>query len=147
MNGIQNFLINAGGDLSFLGSNREGVAWRIGVQHPRRPDTILAVIKPWNAAFKGLATSGDYETYRMEENKRIHHLVNAITGLSISDKQSLTVLAKDPMQADYYATFLFLLPIDTLLNIVNNHSGLEAMVTDSLGKAHLSQNMSMYLQD
>jgi len=146
MNRIRNFLINAGGDLSYLGTNREGGPWRIGVQHPRRPDTILTVITPWNAGFKGLATSGDYENFRIEEDKRIHHLIDATTGFSISNKQSVSVLAGDPMKADYYATFLFLLPIDTLLNYVNNHTYLEVMVTDSLGRQHFSRGMKKYLQ-
>jgi len=145
-NGIGDFLINAGGDLSFLGSNKSSKPWRIGVRHPRHPDSLQAIVTPNDVSYKGLATSGDYETFRLEKGKRMHHLINALTGEPISDKQSVTVLAKDPMEADFYATFLFLLPLDTLLNYVNHHNFLEVLVTDSLGALHYSQGMPPFLQ-
>ena len=117
---LEKLLINAGGDLSYKGLNSRDSRWRIGVKHPRLPDTISAIITtPSDPALHGLATSGDYEGFRIENGKRIHHLIDATTGQPVSDKQSVTAITSDALWADYYSTFLFLMPVDTLLKFVN----------------------------
>ncbi len=42
--GIENALVNAGGDIEIMGS-KFGKKWFIGVQHPRKPERLMTAIK------------------------------------------------------------------------------------------------------
>ncbi len=141
--GIENYLINAGGDLALKGHNRSGDAWKIGIQNPRPNENknLIGVVQSTSDKLFGLATSGDYENYKMMDGKRWHHLINAITGEPITDKQSLTVLAKNALWADYYATYFFLQPIDSVLKWAASSDEYEVFIVDSAGNQHLSENM------
>ena len=75
----------------------------------------------------------------------IHHIIHAETGEPISDKQSVTVIAKDGFWADYYATYLFLLPMGDCLSFVNSVQDLESMIIDSVGTPHFSDNMQKFI--
>ncbi len=140
--GVKNYLINAGGDLHSNGHNKRGVAWTIGIQHPRAThNQYLGILQNNNPLLKGIATSGDYEVFYFKKGKRIHHLINGNTGEPISDKQSVTVLAKNGMLADFYATYFFLFPVKVVLQKVKKDSTLEVLIVDSQGKIHLSKGM------
>lgn len=50
------FVVEAGGDLLACGRNERGEPWRIGVRHPRRPESICTLLAVEDAA---VCTSGD----------------------------------------------------------------------------------------
>ena len=54
---IHHALVNAGGDLKTLGRKPDQTAWKIGLQHPRKPESLLA---SFSLSGKAAATSGDY---------------------------------------------------------------------------------------
>ena len=101
--GIENAIVNAGGDLRALGS-RGARAWRIGVQSPRAAG-ILGVVELHHgeAAF----TSGDYERYFDHEGQRHHHILDPTTGYPADHTRAITVIAADGVTADAAATALF----------------------------------------
>jgi len=103
--GIRHASINAGGDLLLIG-DREGRPWRIGVQHPRRPGEVLAVVA---AAGEAVVTSGDYERFFEVDGVRYHHLFDPETGQPARRCQSVTVVAADAATADALATAAFVL--------------------------------------
>jgi thiamine biosynthesis lipoprotein ApbE len=49
------------GDIRVMGKRPDSTPWRIGVQHPRRLDKILAVLE---LSDKSISTSGDYGVFR-----------------------------------------------------------------------------------
>ncbi len=101
--GIENAIVNAGGDLRALGSAGTR-AWRIGIQSPRAAG-ILGVLEldDGEAAF----TSGDYERYFELEGERRHHILDPATGYPAGHTQAITVIAADGITADAAATALF----------------------------------------
>ncbi len=97
--GIESALVNAGGDLRVYGKE-----WRIGVQDPRSPQSLLGVIKLYKGA---LATSGDYQKFWIYKGKRYHHILDPHTGYPASSGViSATVLSSFCYRADALATAL-----------------------------------------
>ncbi|BAZ95363.1 lipoprotein [Thiohalobacter thiocyanaticus] len=100
--GIDNAIVNAGGDLRAIGARDR--PWRIGIRHPRAPG-VLASIATRND--ESIFTSGDYERYFEFEGKRYHHIIDPRSGYPARDTASLTVIHSEAATADAAATALF----------------------------------------
>jgi thiamine biosynthesis lipoprotein len=103
--GIENGLVNVGGDLYALGVSEDGDPWRVGVrsaQDPTRLSTTLTLTD------RAVATSGDYEQFFKHQGEHYHHLLTPATGAPRKTKaRSLTVTAATCMTADAAATARF----------------------------------------
>jgi thiamine biosynthesis lipoprotein len=91
--GARNYTINAGGDIVARGDAAPGEKWRVGIQHPRVPDRLAAVLQVRDVA---VATSGVYE--------RGEHVVDPHTGRPSAGVTSTTVIGPSLTLADGYAT-------------------------------------------
>ena len=89
--GLRNFAVSAGGDMRTVGT-----AWRVGVQHPHRRQSVAAVLQVDDAA---VATSGAYA--------RGDHVIDPHTGNPPDDLLSVTVVGPELATADAYATAAF----------------------------------------
>lgn len=81
-------LVNIGGNVMALGS-KGGTPWRIGIQHPRKPEALATVALHDGEA---IGTSGDYQRYFELEGERLCHLIDPRSGEPVRHTQSLTVL-------------------------------------------------------
>lgn len=91
--GWRNYAINAGGDIRLRGGALPEREWRIGIQHPRERDSVLAVAAGDDLA---VATSGAYE--------RGQHVVDPHGGGAPAGVLSVTITGPDLATADAYAT-------------------------------------------
>lgn len=135
--GINNAIINTGGDLKAIGSKGDR-AWQIAIQHPRR-DTWLARIK--TESEESIFTSGDYQRYYMHNNKRYHHILDPRTGYPALGTQSVTVLHTDSGLADAAATALFVAGPKQWLDIAKRLEISQAMLVDDKGDVHVTPEM------
>lgn len=111
--GLNHALVNLGGDLHALGGRGlpelEGAPWQIEIQHPRpratSSSTSLALLP---LARGGLATSGDYERFFIQDGKRYCHILNPSTGWPVSHWQSMSVLASNTTSAGAISTIAML---------------------------------------
>ncbi|CCQ91157.1 exported hypothetical protein [Nitrospina gracilis 3/211] len=103
---VPNGIINAGGDLYAFGQRGPDRPWVIGLQHPRKPQGVLA---SFALANQGVATSGDYQRYFMKGEKRYHHILDPATGLPAEGPISVTVMAPTVMDADALSTAVFIM--------------------------------------
>lgn len=87
--GIQNALVNIGGNLIALGQHGSR-PWHIGVQAPRGAGAIVELDLRDGEA---IGTSGDYQRYFELAGRRYCHIIDPRTGYPASHTQSLTVLA------------------------------------------------------
>lgn len=94
--GLNNFYIEAGGDIQASGFNNQGNNWRIGLRHPFKKTEIIKVISLTN---QGIATSGNYE--------RGYHIYNPVTNQFAKEIASLTVIGPNIYEADRFATAAF----------------------------------------
>lgn len=93
-------LINLGGDIVATGTAGHE-PWRIGIQHPRRPGELAAVLPLVEGA---LATSGDYERCLIVDGKRYCHVLNPFTGWPAGELASVSVIAPSCLVAGTLAT-------------------------------------------
>ena len=106
--GVQNYLVEIGGEIKARGVNARGRHWRVAVERPadgRR--SVHAVVEIKDA---GLATSGDYRNYFQQAGRRYSHTIDPRTGRPVvHDLASVTVVAASAMSADAWATALLVL--------------------------------------
>jgi thiamine biosynthesis lipoprotein len=136
-NGIGNFLVNAGGDLKVSGEKEKGIAWTIGVQHPRLPSEFIGKL---NLKDAGVATSGDYEKSFLKDGERYHHILIPSTGMPARECQSVTILAPSAMDADALATTVFVLGPKKGFALIEKMPGVHAVIVDRRGSVRLSPN-------
>lgn len=100
--GCQHGLINLGGDIHVLGPHPDGSPWRIGIKHPRSPQTgPMHIIELTQG---GIATSGDYERALEINGKRYSHILNPTTGWPVQHLVAVTVVAECCVLAGSAAT-------------------------------------------
>ncbi len=121
--GIAHALINAG-EFAALGEKSIGRPWQVGVQHPRRPQSVLAVAK---LAGRCLSTSGDYETTFGAEAPNDHHIFDPATGHSPTEFASVSVVAPTAMEADALSTALFVMGLAKGKAFAEQTPGIDAL--------------------
>ncbi len=103
--GIEDGLVNVGGDLYALGRSEDGDPWRVGVRSPTDPASLIDTIDVEDGA---VATSGDYERAFLHEGRTYHHLLDPRTAAPrVTDVHSVTVTGDSCLHADAAATALF----------------------------------------
>lgn len=108
-NGYSNYIVDIGGEVR-AGGDKYGLPWKIGVQTPDINKSGVERIISLKDQTIALATSGNYLNYVDYGNVHAAHEINPKTGMSeLSSLLSVTVVAKDCMTADGYATALMAL--------------------------------------
>ncbi len=118
--GIENYMVEIGGDLVTKGENDKGEVWRIGVEKPEAGGQNLQLIVSLNDL--GMATSGDYKNFFEQEGVRYSHIIDPTTGRPITHRTtSVTVLAENAMMADAWATAMLALGQEKGLELAEKH--------------------------
>lgn len=122
-NGINSYIINAGGNVK-VGNPYNKDKYVIGVTDPDNVNDIFIKLKISNLA---VVTSGNYQRYCLFDDVNYNHIINPITKYPGNYMKSVTVISSDSAISDIYSTYLYLLPIEDGLEIVNNNSDIEAI--------------------
>ena len=121
--GIQDYLVEIGGEV-----RARGRAWRVGIEGPASETLadreIQSVVRLNNV---GLATSGTTRNYRIENGKKIAHILDPRTGYPAQNSLlSVSVVAADTMTADAYATALMVMGLEEGMRFVETRPQLQA---------------------
>lgn len=109
--GIENYMIEIGGEIRTKGLNAKGHCWHIAVTKPLKTSELNyhqehIVLQLCN---KSLATSGSFHKYYIKEGKKYAHTIDPRTGYPAENSiLSATVIADDCMTADAFATVFML---------------------------------------
>lgn len=106
--GIQNYLVEIGGELKVKGSKTDGSPWRIAIEKPTPfQREVQRVLELHQKSGTAVMTSGTYRNF-FEQNGHVYsHILNPATGRPVTHKLlSVTVLHEDPTWADAWATAL-----------------------------------------
>ncbi|MBN1574460.1 MAG: FAD:protein FMN transferase [Deltaproteobacteria bacterium] len=153
--GIKSGVVNAGGDIAVIGykggGKKGGDPWRIGIQDPRNPKGLIAVLRLNDAS---VVTSGDYERYFIENGKRYHHIIDPKTGYPSDSSISVTVVAKNTALADALATAIFVLGPERGLRLVKDfaektgdgENSVEALIVGPKGKLFKTEGLSKIME-
>ena len=105
--GIEQALVNFGGDLRVLGGRTPSTAWKVGLRDPHRNDQIAGVLQLRNQA---VATSGNHEQRQKPASgsRFVHHLIDPFRGHALTQNlRSLSIIGDNCCDADCLATALF----------------------------------------
>ena len=125
--GVENYMIDIGGELVLKGNNPKMNVWRIGINKPIDDSLsvnqeLQTVIEITNA---GLATSGNYRNFYYKDGKKYAHTINPRTGYPVQHNiLSATVLAKNCATADAYATSFMVMGMKGAKQILKKHPDL-----------------------
>ena len=109
--GLENFMVEVGGEVRARGVNPQGRPWRIGIERPIPGERAIDLVVPLSNL--ALATSGDYRNYYEIEGQRISHTIDPRTGYPITHSvASVSVVHSSCAEADAYATGLLVLGSD-----------------------------------
>ena len=106
-NGVNDYLVEIGGEIALGGMSPKGGAWRISIDKPIETDSteIHDAVLVVEATDCGIATSGNYRNFRKEGGKTLGHTISPVTGRPVTtDVVSATVVANTCMEADAAAT-------------------------------------------
>ncbi|WP_171212555.1 FAD:protein FMN transferase [Ruegeria sp. HKCCA5426] len=118
--GIEDYMVEIGGDLVTMGENDKGEAWRIGIEKPEAGAQNLQLIVQLDDL--GMATSGDYKNFFEQDGVRYSHIIDPITGRPITHRTtSVTVLAENAMMADAWATAMLALGQEKGMELAEKH--------------------------
>ena len=118
--GIEDYMVEIGGDLVAKGENEKGEDWRIGIEKPETDAQGIQLIVPLDDL--GMATSGDYKNFFEQDGVRYSHIIDPTTGRPITHRTtSVTVLADNAMLADAWATAMLALGQDKGMKLAEQH--------------------------
>jgi thiamine biosynthesis lipoprotein len=132
--------VNAGGDGRYIGHKGEGIPWKVGLQNPEKSDDVVAVMDLEDMA---VATSGNYERY-FNETARVSHISDPRTGYPSQGLISATVIAGTAMDADAFATALFVMGEKDGMEMIEKLEGVECLIITEDRKIIRSSGFSQY---
>lgn len=119
--GIDDYLVEIGGEMRVKGQRGNGDAWLIAVEKPvagnRSVQKILSV------GTNAVATSGDYRNYYEQDGVRYSHLIDPRTGKPIQHNLvAVTVVTPSSMTADALATALIVMGWDAAIALAEQEN-------------------------
>ncbi|MCL2167786.1 MAG: FAD:protein FMN transferase [Lentimicrobiaceae bacterium] len=126
--GIENFLVDIGGELCIRGKRAPNQNWRVGIQKPtaKKEEGIIAE-EIMELTDISIATSGNYRNYVETNGKRYGHTINSKTGYpEMNNLASVTVFASTCTLADAYATALMVMGEENAKKFVSQHTEITA---------------------
>lgn len=147
--GVENYMVEIGGEVTMKGVNPNGKCWRIGINKPEDDSTgikndVGEVVELCKKG--GVATSGNYRNYYIKDGKKYAHTIDPRTGYpSEQSILSATIVADDCITADAYATAFMAMGLEKAREAAKNIPGIEYYViyTDENGKHQIEYSTGM----
>lgn len=118
--GLNNHLVNIGGDLIARGKRNPHRQWHVGIEAPNDTQQIVRHILPLQEI--AMVGSGDYRNYFEEAGVRYSHTIDPTTGRPISHRLAgVNVLGANTTDIDALATVLMVLGEEQGLAFANEH--------------------------
>lgn len=148
--GIENYLVEIGGELLARGVNDKGELWKVGINNPEElasPDELYSIVALDN---KGMATSGNYRNFYDVDGIKLSHTIDPQTGRPVRHGLlSATVLAEDCMTADAIATALMVMGTEKAIALQKSNPTFEVFLifNDESGvlASYASEGIKPYL--
>lgn len=152
--GIHNYMVDIGGELVARGKNPKQDLWQIGINKPiddslSLNEDIQTILQVSNV---GIATSGNYRNFYYRNGKKYAHTIDPISGYPVQHSiLSSTVVAKNCMSADAYATAFMVMGLEKAEKFANAHPDIEAyfIYSDEKGalKTYFTKGMKKYIKE
>ncbi|MDD4712875.1 MAG: FAD:protein FMN transferase [Bacteroidales bacterium] len=129
-NGVKNYLIEIGGEMTLSGKNPRGTDWRVGINEPI--DDSTSTNMEWKQKLiltdRAIATSGNYRRFYEKNGKKYAHTIDPATGYPVQHSLlSATVVAKDCLTADALATSFMVMGVDSAMALAERLPDVEGL--------------------
>ncbi len=138
--GIENGVVNAGGDLIAWGRQANGKDWGIAITDPKDKNKMIGWLRSSDLA---VVTSGNYEKFVEFDGVRYTHIINPVTGMPASGTRSVTIICPDAELADALATSVFILGPQTGLQLINRLKNTECLIVTDDDEMITSQHLQL----
>lgn len=152
--GINNYMVEIGGEIRVKGINPNKACWRVEITKPYddRTGSVRERQEVLSLCEGGLATSGNYRNFYLKDGKKIAHTIDPRTGYPAEQNMlSATVIAPDCMTADAYATAFMTLGLEKSVELAEKIPELAYyfIYSDPEGvlSVQYSENMSRYFSN
>lgn len=121
--GIQNYLIDVGGEVIARGNKPDGSSWAVGIEKPSKDkysnqevETAIELVD------RAVVTSGNYRKYYEQDGVRYSHTIDPATGRPVSHSLlSVSVVSREAWYADAMATAFMVMGLDKSLQFIRDH--------------------------
>lgn len=122
--GINNYLIELGGEVIANGAKPNNVSWKVGIDKPLENSQTRELQVTIDLNNKALATSGNYRQYYIKDGIKYAHTINPKTGFPVKHSLlSATVIANTCSEADAYATAFMVMGLKSSIKFLNSIEG------------------------
>ncbi|MGK7394833.1 MAG: FAD:protein FMN transferase [Candidatus Cyclobacteriaceae bacterium M3_2C_046] len=136
--GIENYMVEIGGEVRCKGKNETGGYWKIGIDNPIPMENgkwLQAIIQVKN---RSVATSGNYRNFFTKEGKTYGHTLDPATGYPIQREiLSASVLADHCITADAFATAFMVMGLEQAQHILKENPDLDAYLIYKVDEENL----------
>ncbi len=152
--GIENYMVELGGEVRMKGKNPKGCNWNIGIDKPiddanpveREIQIILSLTDC------SVSTSGNYRKFVVKDGQKYSHTINPKTGYPVDNTLlSTTVVAPNTLTSDGMSTSLMVVGLAKASELVETLPGIEAyfIYADSLGniKTSMSSGFASFIKE
>lgn len=127
--GINDYMVEIGGEIVVSGHNPKGNMWGIGISKP--VDDSLSINNELQTVIKvsdiAMATSGNYRNFYVKNGRKYAHTIDPHTCMPVSHSLlSATVLATDCATADALATSMMVMGLDSAQALCARHPEISA---------------------
>lgn len=140
--GVENALVNAGGDLRAIGT-RAGHPWRVAIRRPSGGGVFATIDVSGD---ESVFTTGDYERNFVFEGRTYHHVIDPRTGRPARGTRAVTVVHRDAATADAAATALFIAGPDAWESVAKAMGIRFVLLLDSNGVLHMNPAMAQRIK-
>lgn len=128
-NGINDFMVEVGGEVVCSGVNDKGKVWSIGINKPIEDSTMQhtnEIQRVVQLDGKALATSGNYLQYYYKNGTKYAHTIDPCSGKPVNHTLlSSSIIADDCMTADALATACMVIGVDSALSLIESLPNVE----------------------
>ncbi len=141
--GVDNYLVEIGGELRTRGRRHDGAMWRVGIEQPEPGGRRVQLALPMHRN-GAVATSGDYRNFFETDGQRYAHIIDPRTGAPVDHElASVTVIADNCAMADGWATALSVLGPGEGYQLAEN-AGLAALFIERRGEVFEDRTTSAF---
>ena len=127
--GIDDFLVEIGGEMIASGFRADTKNWRVGINVPRTDASYSSIYKVIQLNNKAMATSGNYRNFFEIDGVRYSHIFDPKTGYPMTNGVvSVSVIADSCAFADGLATALMVLGTEKGLSLVDTLDDVECLM-------------------
>lgn len=127
--GLEDFIVEIGGEVYASGLRKDGKMWRVGVNTPRRDASFDAVYQAVELQNKAMATSGDYRNFFEFNGVRYSHVIDPRTGYPVKNGVvSVSVISDNCTFADGLATALMVMGPETGIELTDRITDTECLI-------------------